>query len=78
MNKFIKFFLSLAAILSIAPVFGQEEVPMADELRAEGKIYVVVIMILIVLAGLIFYLFLMDRKVKKLEKLISAKKKQTK
>ncbi len=46
-------------------------------LRAEGKIYVVVTIILIVLAGLIFYLFLLDKKVKKLEKLVSDKKKQT-
>ena len=52
-------------------------VEMADHLRAEGKIYVVVTIILIVLAGLIFYLFLLDKKVKKLEKLVSDKKKQT-
>ena len=57
--------------------YGQEQVQMADNLRAEGKIYVVVAIILIILAGLIFYLFLMDRKVNKLEKLISARKKQT-
>jgi protein-S-isoprenylcysteine O-methyltransferase Ste14 len=79
MNKIIKFLIALVAVITCVPVFGQnEEVPMADNLRSEGKIYVVVIMILIVLAGLIFYLFLMDRKVKRLEKLVSEKKKQTK
>ena len=79
MNKIIKFLIPLVAFLACVPVFGQnEEVPVADNLRSEGKIYVVVTMILIVLAGLIFYLFLMDRKVKRLEKLVSEKKKQTK
>jgi hypothetical protein len=61
----------------VTTAYGQEQVQMADNLRAEGKIYVVVAIILIILAGLIFYLFLMDRKVNKLEKLISARKKQT-
>ena len=78
MNKLSKFCFTAVSVLAFLPVFGQEQVPMADQLRSEGKIYVVVIMILIVLAGLIFYLFLMDQKVKKLEKLVSEKKKQTK
>jgi len=68
---------TLFALILINPAFGQDRVEMADQLRAEGKIYVVVTIILIVLAGLIFYLFLLDKKVKKLEKLVSDKKKQT-
>ena len=76
MNK-RKIVYSLALLLSFLPSFAQQDVPMADNLRSEGKIYVVVIMILIVLAGLIIYLFLMDKKVKKLEKLVSERKKQT-
>jgi protein-S-isoprenylcysteine O-methyltransferase Ste14 len=76
MNK-IKLLAVAGFLLPFIPVFAQQEVPMADQLRSEGKIYVVVIMILIVLAGLIIYLFLMDKKVKKLEKLVSERKKQT-
>lgn len=68
---------TLFALILINPAFGQDRVEMADQLRAEGKIYVVVTIILIVLTGLIFYLFLLDKKVKKLEKLVSDKKKQT-
>jgi uncharacterized protein HemX len=56
--------------------YGQNA-EMADAFRAEGKIYVVVAIILIVLTGLIVYLFLLDRKLNKLEELIKAKK-QTK
>ena len=76
MNK-IKFLCSAALLLSFIPSLAQQDVPMADSLRSQGKLYVVVIMILIVLAGLITYLFLMDKKVKKLEKMVSERKKQT-
>lgn len=75
MDKFVKALLAICLLSQAA--YGQNNVEMADNLRAEGKIYVVVTIILIVLAGLIFYLFLMDKKVKKLEKLVSDKKKQT-
>lgn len=77
MNKILKILGSILLVLTNVPLSAQEQVPMADELRSEGKIYVVVAIILIVLAGLILYLFLMDKKVKKLEKLLSEKKKQT-
>lgn len=77
MTDTIKNLTAILLTLSFLPASGQETVPMADQLRSEGKIYIVVIMILIVLAGLILYLFTMDKKVKKLEKLVSAKKKQT-
>lgn len=76
MNKCIPSTIVFLLLSSIS-AFGQDQAAMADNLRAEGKIYVVVIMILIVLAGLIFYLFLMDKKVKRLEKLLSDKKRQT-
>lgn len=44
-----------------------QEVEMADGFRAEGKIYIVVGVILIILIGLFVYLFRIERKVKKLE-----------
>lgn len=46
---------------------AQTEVEMADTMRSEGKIYVIVAIVLIVLAGLMVYLFMLDRKVKNLE-----------
>lgn len=66
----------VAGVLLFISLSGsaQSEVQMADGMRAEGKIYVVVAIILIVLGGLIFYLFMLDRKVKKLENLLSSKK----
>ncbi|MEO9476948.1 MAG: CcmD family protein [Cyclobacteriaceae bacterium] len=43
------------------------QIPMADTFRADGKIYVVIAVILIILFGMFFYLFRLDKKVKKLE-----------
>ena len=45
----------------------REKVEMADKFRADGKIYVVLAIILVILAGLFFYLIRIDRKVAKLE-----------
>lgn len=56
----------LVALLSSVPAFSQE-VEMADTLRSEGKIYVVVVIVLMVLTGLIAYLIFIDRKVTRLE-----------
>ena len=44
-----------------------EKVEMADKFRADGKIYVVLVIILVILAGLFFYLIRIDRKVTKFE-----------
>jgi preprotein translocase subunit YajC len=41
---------------------------MADTMRSNGKIYVVVAIILTIFAGLIFYLIRIDRKITKIEK----------
>ena len=47
---------------------GDEPVEMADVLRSNGKIYVVVTVVVIILLGLFLYLFRLDRKISKLEK----------
>jgi len=44
------------------------EVEMADAFRADGKIYVVVAMVLIILVGFFVYLILVDRKLSRIEK----------
>jgi hypothetical protein len=77
MQKLIKLSLSLAFALLGFTVQAQQ-VEMADRLRADGKIYVVVAIILVILTGFILYLVLMDRKIKKLENLLSGKHRQTK
>lgn len=49
------------------------DVPMADAFRAEGKIYVVVAVMLVIFSGLVAYLVYVDRKVSKLEREIKDK-----
>lgn len=44
------------------------ETPMADTMRSEGKIYVVVAIVLAVLCGLFVYLFFLQRKIGHLER----------
>lgn len=45
-----------------------EKPQMAEGLRSSGKIYVVVIVLLIILTGLFIYLVNLDRKMTRLEK----------
>jgi CcmD family protein len=51
----------------MSPVFAQN-VEMADIMRSNGKIYVVVAVIAIIFIGLMIYLYRIDQRVKKLEK----------
>ena len=62
----------LLMILNIA-AFAQNNVQMADTMRAEGKIYVVVAMILIIVTGFLIYLFTLDKRIKRLEKELKSK-----
>ena len=59
--------LLAGAFLLLTTNLYSQEVEMADTMRSEGKIYVILAIVLIVLIGLIVYLFLMDRKLKKME-----------
>jgi len=45
-----------------------DTVDMADTMRSNGKIYVVVAVILTIFAGIIIYLIRLDRKMTRLEK----------
>jgi hypothetical protein len=74
----IRFIITTTLLTIVLASNAQPEVEMADRMRADGKIYVVVGIILIVLSGLIVYLFAMDKKVKKLENLLKEKQIQTK
>jgi CcmD family protein len=62
----------LLSVLYSAFAFAQD-VEMADGLRSDGKIYIVVAVLLIVFTGIVIYLINIDKKVSKLEKEISNK-----
>ena len=58
---------TLIALLFTLSGFSQDA-EMADTMRSEGKIYVVVAILLVILIGLVAYLIAIDRKVTRLEK----------
>ncbi|WP_326494298.1 CcmD family protein [Sphingobacterium sp. UT-1RO-CII-1] len=62
-----KTIISFALLLINISLFAQDKFEMATELRSSGKIYVVVLVLLTIFAILGVYLFLLDRKIKKLE-----------
>jgi CcmD family protein len=63
------FLLLMSLLLTAGTAFAQaSDAPeMADGLRANGKIYVVVAVVVVIIAGLLAYLISLDRKVSKLE-----------
>ena len=61
--------LLLAGLLSQAAAFAQQNSNSIDAtMRGSGKIYVVVASCVLILLGLFFYVFTIDRKISKLEK----------
>lgn len=65
----------LALLFTLVPTLlnAQEEIPMADTMRSEGKIYVLVAIVLVILIGLVGYLFMLDKKVSRVEKNLASK-----
>ena len=66
------YFFIIATTLSVfvhaQDSLKNEKPQMADALRSSGKIYVVVIVLVIILIGLFIYLINTDRKISRLEK----------
>jgi hypothetical protein len=79
-DKHMKKLVTIALLIFSLTAVAQEKIPvtesdytnnsveMADAMRAEGKIYVLVGIIAIVFAGITVYLINTDRKISKLEK----------
>lgn len=66
-----KLFSTFIAIILSVVSFAQGaggEVAMADTMRSNGRIYVVVAVILTILIGLILYIVRLDKKISKWEK----------
>lgn len=65
----LKIFLYCFLSVLLIPISGfAQEVEMADAMRANGKIYVVIAVVLVILSGILIYIFQTDRKLKQLEK----------
>lgn len=69
MNTLKKIILILLCMTNAAALFAQgNDVEMADTMRSNGRIYVVVAVVITILIGLILYMIRVDRKLSKLEK----------
>ena len=55
-------------LLSFTASAQANDIEMADQFRADGKIYVVIAVVSVVLIGLFAYLFRLERKLADLEK----------
>jgi hypothetical protein len=60
--------LTLLSAISLSVLAQTSSVEMADGLRSSGMIYVVVSVMSVILAGVLFFLFSIDKKLSKLEK----------
>jgi heme/copper-type cytochrome/quinol oxidase subunit 2 len=70
-----KLFFVLAFLFSLVANAQEALQPeMADKFREEGKIYIVVLIIVIILSGLFFYLVSLDKKITNLEKQVTKDK----
>lgn len=67
MSKLLKF-LFTGLFLFTAVATQAQDSEMATLMRSNGKIYVVVTVLLIIFLGLAIYLFALDRKISRLEK----------
>lgn len=73
MNKIAS--LKTLIVLLFTPILlNAQPVEMADTMRSEGKIYVVVAILLVIFVGLISYLVFLDRKITRIEKKLPEKK----
>jgi uncharacterized membrane protein YqhA len=69
-TKKLNLLIACILLLVSLPVTLQaqgSEIDMADTMRSNGKIYVVVSVVSIILVGLLFYLISIDRRVQKIE-----------
>ncbi|MEO6612829.1 MAG: CcmD family protein [Chitinophagaceae bacterium] len=69
MNFCKRILLLFVLVILTGEVFAQDKkVEMADTMRSNGRIYVVVAVVITILLGLILYVTRLDRKMTRLEK----------
>ncbi|MEO9870182.1 CcmD family protein [Ekhidna sp.] len=71
MKKYLKPLMT--GFFSLGSLVSYSQVEMADNFRGEGKIYIVIGVILIILAGFFVLLFRLDKRTKQLEKEVREK-----
>jgi len=68
MSKMKYLLMSFLMLQSVLFTKAQDQVEMADTMRSNGRIYVVVAVVVVILIGLFLYLVRLDRKISRLER----------
>jgi hypothetical protein len=64
----MKKLIAILTLILLTFFANAQDVKMADVMKENGKIYVVIAVMLTILAGLVLYLIRLDRKISRLEK----------
>ncbi len=67
-NYFTRILFIAGFLLLSFTTYAQDKVEMADSMRNNGKIYVVVAVCITILIGLFVYVFILDKKISRFEK----------
>ncbi len=67
-NSFPRILFIAAFLLLSFTTYAQDKVEMADSMRNNGKIYVVVAVCMTILIGLFVYVIILDKKISRFEK----------
>ena len=68
MKYFFPLLAFLACLTSQVALAQTPSTTMADQMRSDGRIYVVIAVLLTILAGLVLYLMRLEKKINTLEK----------
>jgi len=66
--KRLRYFLAILLLMSFSTLLNAQGSPANDTMRSNGRIYVVIAVILTILIGLVLYIVRLDKKISKLEK----------
>ncbi|TMI66206.1 MAG: CcmD family protein [Bacteroidetes bacterium] len=66
--KRLRYFLAMLLLMSFSTLLNAQGSPANDMMRSNGRIYVVIAVILTILIGLVLYIVRLDKKISKLEK----------
>lgn len=61
----------ISLLMCLLPFLASGQAASADFLRSTGKIYSVIIVVILIFAGIAFFLYRLDRKLTKLENQIN-------
>lgn len=66
--KRLRYFLAMLLLMSFSTLLNAQDSLSTNTMRGNGRIYVVIAVILTILIGLVLYIVRLDKKISRLEK----------